>query len=354
MTAANAISDVVSKRITLLSFIAAVLVVFIHVPKPAGRGLNHFLECGICEIAVPFFLVVSGYMIARHVGENGWWRREAGKRVKSLLIPYLFWCLMATLVYAGTYVAVNIYKGAALTRNLETFTFAHTFGFDLTNRPVNGPLWYVRELLLLLLPLPIVAKIVMCRHRWVGAIFLLVCLALQVLVSCHVASHPSVQQFYAYCLSPRALLFYSAGVWLCRHPVRLDRRVGVCCFLLGLGLLVFRTLTLDAAINQVVWYRTLLWMVSIIVFLIGTWSLVPAWKLPAALVGIAFPMYLMHDIIIHPLGVLLNKVGLWPGLDKTLVGVFTVWVGVTILCIVVSYCLRTFLPRVSKIIFGGR
>ena len=349
-----AVSKDLSLRLTLLSFVATLMVVFIHVPKPAERGLGHFLECGICEIAVPFFFVVSGFFIARHVGESSWWRRESVKRFKSLLVPYLIWCLAAAVVYMGMYAAVNVVKHAPLTRNFETFTVMHVLGLDLTNRPVAGPLWYVRELLLLLLPLPVLSRIMCCSRRLPGVVFLVACLAAQVVGTYWIAAVPTYGEFFRYCLSPRAVLFYSAGLWLAWHPIRMNVRMGVVCFVAGLGLLVVRTLTLDLPFCQVIWFKTLFWMVSVIVFLVGVWALSPAWRLPGLFVGVSFPLYLMHDTLIHPLGVLLVKVGLWPGYSESALGVAAVWAFTVCACIGLVCCFRRFLPRVASVAFGGR
>lgn len=88
------ISPELSSRISVLSFVCACMVVLIHVPVPSTVGsvgwyLSSIFSYGICLISVPFFLIVSGFFLGRHLDENGWYKNALRKRVKSLLIPYI-------------------------------------------------------------------------------------------------------------------------------------------------------------------------------------------------------------------------------------------------------------------------
>lgn len=69
------ISPELSSRISVLCFVCACMVVLIHVPVPstvgsAGWYLSSIFSYGACLISVPFFLIVSGFFLGRHLGEN--------------------------------------------------------------------------------------------------------------------------------------------------------------------------------------------------------------------------------------------------------------------------------------------
>ena len=89
-------------KVSNASFFAALMVVAIHTsgrePWTIENGtalwwLEAIGHCGVFGIAVPFFFICSGYFLARHMEECGWWRRECIKRARTLLAPYVFWCL---------------------------------------------------------------------------------------------------------------------------------------------------------------------------------------------------------------------------------------------------------------------
>ena len=48
----------------------------------------------VCPIAVPFFFVASGYFLGVRAWSGcGWGGNAMRKRIKTLLIPYFFWCV---------------------------------------------------------------------------------------------------------------------------------------------------------------------------------------------------------------------------------------------------------------------
>ena len=81
-----------------MAVVCACIVALSHVGynTAAGSAAWWFVRLtryGLCCLAVPFFFAVSGYFLSRHFDERGWWLRETGKRVTSLLLPYLLWCI---------------------------------------------------------------------------------------------------------------------------------------------------------------------------------------------------------------------------------------------------------------------
>ena len=99
----------VSRKILNMGLLCAALVVTRHVflTGPVGSVawlIEQIVIDGIAQIAVPFFFVASGCLLARHFGEPGWWGKECRKRVFSLLVPYLIWSFIFVVI--GTPVSI--------------------------------------------------------------------------------------------------------------------------------------------------------------------------------------------------------------------------------------------------------
>lgn len=87
-----------SDKIKILSFVAILLVLYIHSVfhdyphEILGMEFNHFLQSAISEkigrCAVPLFYMISGYLFFRKVNSLDDVFGKMRKRVKSLLIPY--------------------------------------------------------------------------------------------------------------------------------------------------------------------------------------------------------------------------------------------------------------------------
>ena len=88
----------VESRMANMAVLCACIVALSHVGYATASGsaawwFVRMTRCGLCCLAVPFFFTVSGYFLSRHFDERGWWLRETGKGVTSLLRPYLLWCI---------------------------------------------------------------------------------------------------------------------------------------------------------------------------------------------------------------------------------------------------------------------
>lgn len=154
--------DSLSSKISNMGFFCACLVVLIHVPRADGEfawWMNHFVQMGICKIAVPFFFIVSGYFLSKHFDEVGWWKREAMKRVRSLLIPLLVWSTAFTLMTISAYLAHNLYKGLPVFESISPLFVFNLLGLNPLHLPGNEPLWYIRALLVCVLISPILKKL---------------------------------------------------------------------------------------------------------------------------------------------------------------------------------------------------
>lgn len=160
-----------------LRFPLACCVVLIHCANSVWREalceqsslwevLMHWLSHSLPSFAVPLFFALSGYLFfLRPTVWNGQvYFKKLERRVFTLLVPYLCWNLLACALYAVQARAsglpwplgnslVHVFWGY---RELRGATF-NAFGFPLeaTLAPAQIPLWFVRDLMLLVILSPL-------------------------------------------------------------------------------------------------------------------------------------------------------------------------------------------------------
>lgn len=153
----------------------------------------------VARCAVPWFFLVSGFFLVKHVGEEtleSWWRHTVARRILTLGVPYLCW----NLVYYLFRLALGNY-GFKPVHALHLLT-----GWDF-GELACGQFWYVRTILLYAFVSPVF--VAMLRPHRFGGIFL-VALAAAWLggISTGVAFQP---------LNWGYLLFFGTGVYMGLH-----------------------------------------------------------------------------------------------------------------------------------------
>lgn len=162
----------ISDKIKILSFICTVMVVIRHGFNLYAFGLNDcktsyigFIEYGVSkltEIAVPYFFIVSGFFFLRYTYySKSEYIHMLYKKMNSLFIPFLFW---------------NIF-GIIPLLLAHQFVFENTtwkYIIQLLHSDWNGVLWYVRDIMTLMVLVPLYAWIFVLNNRWLyGVVFLL-------------------------------------------------------------------------------------------------------------------------------------------------------------------------------------
>ena len=347
----GAVSNVVSNKIANAGVMAALLVVAIHV---AGRSYEvrslmwfweHFVHYGICLIAVPAFFTFSGYFLARHVGEYGWWREECHKRIRTLLVPYLSCAFFYALLIAMTSVTANVIHGRML--GIELFGLKYwlkAVGCLPYDWPQLVPLWYLRSLMLFVVVSPIILWYVK-RFKGAGLAFLWV---LSLLVGFCSITPGRLILFLAKFVSVSGLLYFSVGVYLRVFGItgfssRKSRAyLYVCAGLMCIVVSICLQLITGYEAHRVCRH------LFVPLLLIGLWYFVPSEKFPAWLIRSAFPMYLLHIPLWFVIGFLM------PLSDATIFGWLTKWIIGIVGAVVISVSLRRFANPIAQIVFGGR
>lgn len=161
-----------SDKIKILSFVAIILVLYIHSGfhdyphEILGMEFNHFLQSAISEkigrCAVPLFYMISGYLFFQNVSslDDVWGKMK--KRVKSLLVPYfiaaLFFPLFLLLVEQIPFATKMSNGNGILTEFQKPIgdVLRDIFiGKDGGSSPWAFHLWYLRDLIIIVACSPI-------------------------------------------------------------------------------------------------------------------------------------------------------------------------------------------------------
>ena len=104
---------------TVVTFFLSILVVLIHIHSfdsyewtgSLGMGISYFgkfLTSGVTGVAIRMFFVISGVLFYRNYTYKDTIKKYKS-RFKSLVIPYLFWCILYTLAMMVLFLTCLLY-----------------------------------------------------------------------------------------------------------------------------------------------------------------------------------------------------------------------------------------------------
>ena len=343
------ISEVSSQKIKNMSLLCAFFVVSIHVSwtheqaLSAGWFMYNAIAQGIARIAVPFFFVVSGYFLAQHFDEEGWWGREVKKRIKSLVVPFLLWSIITLVAPVPLSIIADLIAHRPFGTNiyiLHDCNWLRLFGLDLTDFPLHVPLWYVRCLFFFVLTGSLF-KVCVTRFKyaWIASAFAF-------LLVCNHLPNENLREFFRMGYSAGGIFYFSVGVAIQRFRLGgASRRNAIICGIVGFSLLAAKLLF---AFN--LWRGEIAIGKIMLPFLIYfTWHFMPARKLPNYLTSCSFPIFLMHTVLFAYIGIALKHLPV-EGLSRD----FAIFFGGILGSVVIALVLRRFAPKVAALLFGGR
>lgn len=351
--------DVTFSEITsFLRFPLIILVLTIHsdvskfyVTDGFSSNFVQFWRYWLTLGAVPAFFFISGYWFFVPDFNTDVYLTKLKNRIRTLLIPYLLWSTIAFVILTLKYLP-----------QLESiFPNVHKipYGFDLFWRsyismpvvegsitnysPLNFPLWYLRDLMLLCLFSPLLYKIL--RYGWISLFVILIIWAMEFFAS------TSIHSIYP-------LFFFMWGGMLKLAPTP-----SYDFYIKGIGLfsfvIVYIFLCLFGAFNSDSRYIHFVSMILMVLFVplaisISRILIINKIILPPLLIESTFFIYASHGLFIGELqNVLVKVLNMNVILPEFLLMFFTSLVAFAISFF--SYCVtRKFLPKLLLIITGGR
>lgn len=354
-----------SKVIDVLRFPMAVLVVLLHASFMNERDaegdsifsgfdssiyevVDFLFVNSLCAVAVPLFFFISGYLFFCKGGQFFGWPSYAAKirrRFGSLFVPYVAWnalvilflfvvqCMVPSMM-SGSNKAIADYSVADYLCSFLSMSWVNPSGINV---PVNGPLWFIRDLMVLCLLSPLV----FCLSKWLKWLFPLCAMAYWL------ADHP----LFLFPTGP-AVFFFSLGAWIGIRGigfVECSRRWGkwsLGAFSLAVLLNLFCR---DALLGKAVVLFGVVAMVYVVALLVER-KLVDVNRF---LTGSTFFLFAAHYQIIVVLVRLLSKLGVqnqW----FYLAGYFLCPLLVVSIVLCVYALLNRYAPRLSALLSGGR
>lgn len=122
-------------------------------------NVTFFFE-SIGHVGVPLFFFISGYLFFYKIDKFGWnvYKNKIIKRLKTLCIPYFIWNTYSLLLLLFSTIIFPHY----LSGRHDLFVHFNVpelcryyYAID-GNNPINGPLWFIRDLMVVCLLSPMI------------------------------------------------------------------------------------------------------------------------------------------------------------------------------------------------------
>ncbi len=268
-----AIDKISSERLSMLRFPLVVGVVFIHSYKTTlgladgvvgVENASYFVDFlrdlvsqGIARTAVPLFFLMSGYFFFLYFP---WSLKTYGKKVKSrvktLLIPFLFWNILTLLLFA---LAQSLPATQAFfsgeNEPIATFGIYDYFNaiFGITGPPISYQFWFIRDLMVMVL----LAPVIYFTLKRAATVFLVATLTLWLF-----------EIWPIYIPSDKALAFFYLGAYFAYRNISLFTfdRFGFPILASYSGILLTDTLTKDYLVNPYIHNVGVLFGIASILF----------------------------------------------------------------------------------------
>ena len=220
-----------SQKFRFWSFISMSLLVYVH-----GYNLNesylqpwtlpgepltftsfteYLLANGIFRFRIPMLFIISGYLFAMR--DHKPYKERSGKRVRTLLYPYLTWSavgLLLTFILELFPYWRNIVASTHIAQIDETRVLIHQYQwYEILARwiffPVSYQLWFIRVLLIYNLAYPWLRRCV--THRVAKWVFFPLAILFWL----------STTGFII--IEGEGLLFFSLGIWMQKTNFNIDK-----------------------------------------------------------------------------------------------------------------------------------
>ena len=178
-----------SKLIDWLRFPMAVLIVLVHAGQlPIGPDdvsfydtLRIVISHGVGRVAVPVFFFFSGYLFFTHMDhwDTQVWLLKVRKRLRTLLLPYLLWNIIALLAsFAYTWLRscfnAEIHE-ISFIELLRRNGWLRIFWDSTFGGPIDYPLWFIRDLIIFTILSPAAYFLLKKSGKWVLILLFFLC-----------------------------------------------------------------------------------------------------------------------------------------------------------------------------------
>jgi len=159
------------ESIECLRFPMALFIVMTHTFPESNVNdyvFYRFFDAFLRDNSLPVFFFISGYLFFQPARQftTAVWRKKLRSRIHTLLVPYIIWNTFAILLlllavkcgmsrYMATAGEINLTPSSIL-NCFWTYNGSLIGAYTPSSYPVNVPLWYVRDLMIMCLAAPLI------------------------------------------------------------------------------------------------------------------------------------------------------------------------------------------------------
>ena len=329
----------VRNKITLITFLCSLLVIWIHTYNLETYGISHdstgfewivyYIEktwSNLTNIAVPFFFFVSGFLFFRTF-ELKKIKEKYLSRVKGVLIPYIIWCTIYFLYYV---LVTNL-------PYIQNFVSSDPIPFSVIGwlkalwPESYYTLWFLKDLIIMIAICPLIY--VLFKNKWVGGVIMLLLV---------------INSLFGFVSIPLSgLVYYAGGAYIALSFKGIEYRRNMIISFAGCAYLVVLFLFGFKFINNVLVNLAFFIAVWFLTDLIVRDNEYPWWM------KITFFTYVAHDLFLEMFEklflLILGKRPIFALLDYILVPII-----VFIVIALIAAFFKKFLPRTWKVLTGMR
>ncbi len=375
--------DLTSETIKALRFPLTVGVVFIHFSLSKGLnihgviyGLNNptwfffiinIISEVISKLCVPSFFFISGFLFFNKTFFNKiLYIQKVNTRVQSLFIPFILWNIIAvfSLLFKSNIPFVSNYYPPieikiSLERILNTFfcnsnnsgiiVFPPNFPPPLDICPINIPLWYVRELMIMVLLSPLTYWIIKKGGKLSIIVLALIWYTTPLLL-------PKAHYFPMFI---QALFFFSWGAFYNIHQINFIHLFREAKYIFCiLYFIIAMTDALTKGSTYSLYIHTLGLLVGIpFVFIIASY-IAEYWnnRPKQILIDSCFFIYAFHSLFMNDMAKFVFKTLNIPESNSFIMLLFYLSVPIitTGICISLYSFIRSIMPHFCRLLIGNR
>lgn len=267
-----------SIKISIAGFVCTIMVVYRHslnylafFHSWSGQGVSGTMEdffmC-LTQIAVPYFFMVSGFFfLGKNYYEQQSYRQMIVKKIHTLFIPFIIWNVVGALCLLPF---DNKIIGTDILSVIQNLFGSHWY----------GPLWYVRDLMIVMMLYPVYGWLFRMKSLFPIWLAVAVLFYLWIPIDCSV-------------LSSECLVFFALGGLIGKYPEVLYVRISLASNIVVTVIWLAACFTGIMNFNE--WTHKLTDMVGIVAF----WQLLnhipEIWRQKAlSLSAFSFLIYVMH------------------------------------------------------------
>lgn len=246
----------------------------------------NYLHLIILPAPVPILFIISGYLFFRNssIANHSFFIEKCKRRISSLLVPFLTWNTIAIIIL---YIRFNL-----IAQENYTITDYLSGYWDFTQRagndPADGPLWYMRDLMIVSIFTPILYQLL--KKNVTAILFFAIITALYVTnTGLHITG-----------FGGGAFMFFSIGAYFAIHKLYITKIP----YWIGVATLVLyipsQLVLIEVGDNATGFLVTSIIKITALFYLTTLLFSKNILKPTPKLTSICFLLYALHGIIIGP------------------------------------------------------